>query len=93
MELVEIIRDIVIIVYGILGIVAVIAFIVVMLFLYRKVSPILDSAKATMNEVRGTAGFVSENAVKPIIKTASFAMGARRTAESLGRLFRKGGTK
>ena len=42
------------------------------------VSPLLDSAHQTVRTVRGSAVFVSETAVTPVIRVYSVVAGARR---------------
>jgi len=47
--------------------------------------PILGSAKETVSTVRGTATFVSDKFVSPLIRMASFAAGVRGGLEFLAR--------
>ena len=87
-------RDWIIVVFAFLGVIGALVFIVSVLFILRKVSPILDSAKITFQNVKGTSSFVSEKVVEPIIKTYGFAAGARRTIGIITRLSkRKGGRR
>ncbi|MCI0855816.1 MAG: hypothetical protein J4N98_03940, partial [Chloroflexi bacterium] len=44
------------------------------------VSPLLDSAQETVHTVRGTTTFVSETAVRPIIRVYGVLAGAKRAA-------------
>lgn len=53
--------------------------------LKEEVEPILGSAKETVNTVRGTASFVSDRFVSPLIKMASFAAGVKGGLEFLAR--------
>jgi hypothetical protein len=46
----------------------------------EKVSPIADEALVTMTNIRGTSEFMSEKAVKPVVKVYSFAAGVRKAA-------------
>ncbi len=88
------IRDLVIITFAVLGIGAIILFIALNILLMRKVLPLIDAAKGTMGNIRGTSSFVSEMVVKPIIKVVSFAFGVRKAAEVIvGLSRRKGGRK
>jgi hypothetical protein len=89
----EELRDIVIVVYGILGILLLLVLIVVAIALWfavrgltRKVSqllddqvrPALDDARGTVANVRGTAQFISDTAVSPVIKVVAAARGVRK---------------
>jgi len=48
-----------------------------------EVKPLLESVNETMNTVRGTTAFMSDNVVQPTIKVASALSGVRRTLEVL----------
>ena len=52
------------------------------------VRPLLDSAKSTTENVRGTANFVSDAAVTPIIRTYGVVAGVRRAKVKLRRQHR-----
>ena len=71
-------RDLVIVIFAILAIIATIGFMFLSVILFRKLSPLLDSAKRTVNNVQGTTSFVSDTMVKPVIWAMSFASGVRR---------------
>ncbi len=43
-----------------------------------EVLPILNSTQETVGTVRGTATFVSDYVVQPVVKVASFSAGARK---------------
>lgn len=62
------------------GLIALIAF-----TLRDKVSPALEKVDDTMKTVKGTATFVSESVVSPIIKVAGAAAGTRAMVQSLMR--------
>jgi len=51
--------------------------------LQNEVQPIIKDAQETVNTVRGTTTFVSDNVVNPVVKTSSTLMGVRRTVSSL----------
>ena len=53
------------------------------LLLRDEVKPLLESINETMNTVRGTAVFMSNNVVEPTIKVASTLSGVWRTFETL----------
>jgi len=52
----------------------------------QKVVPLLDSTRDLVDEVRGTAEFVGESAVTPIIRVYSVVSGIRKGLDSLGSL-------
>jgi amino acid transporter len=53
------------------------------LLLRDEVKPLLESINETMNTVRGTTVFMSNNVVNPTIKVASALSGVWRTLETL----------
>ncbi len=53
------------------------------LMMRDEIKPLLESINETMNTVRGTAVFMSENVVQPTINVASTFAGVRRVFESL----------
>lgn len=53
------------------------------LMMRDEIKPLLESINETMNTVRGTAVFMSDNLVQPTIKAASAFAGVRRVFESL----------
>ncbi len=53
--------------------------------LQEEVKPILDSASETVSTVRGTASFVSDAFVSPLIRAASLISGAGRALKVLMR--------
>ena len=75
---------------GLLACVLLIALIAVALSVRRalneKVVPLLDSTRDLVDEVKGTAEFVGESAVTPIIRVYSVVSGIRRGLDSLGSL-------
>lgn len=75
---------------GFLACVLLIALIAVALSVRRAVNqnvvPLLDSARDLVDEVKGTAEFVGESAVTPIIRVYSVVSGIRRGLDSLGSL-------
>jgi len=48
-----------------------------------EIKPIIADTKETITTVRGTASFMSENIVSPVIQTSSKAAGYRRAAMAL----------
>lgn len=49
----------------------------------NEVQPLLDSANDTMNTLRGTAEFLSENLSEPVIKLNSYLSGVRKLLDTL----------
>jgi hypothetical protein len=59
----------------------------------ENVKPLLASAKETADTAKGTASFVSEAAVTPVIRTYGVVAGVRRAAGVLSGLTGAGGDK
>ena len=92
-----IIRDISVIILALESIVMLLLLIVVIGMLWwliqtleRKITPILDTTNETVsnvsemvNTVRGTATFVSDTVVSPVIKVVSYASGVKRAIRTL----------
>ena len=57
--------------------------------LQNEIGPILDSTNETMNTLRGTTMFLSENLVEPVIKVNEYSAGIRQGLVLLGLLRRK----
>jgi len=81
----ELIKNIVIIVLGaeLLLIGAASAILIIQIsklanLLKNEIKPVLDAANETMNTVRGTAAFMSDQVVEPVIKANSFYAGIKR---------------
>lgn len=51
--------------------------------LQEEIKPILDSTNETVSTVRGTATFVSENVVSPMIEAASYVSAVKKVFELL----------
>lgn len=49
-----------------------------------EVTPLLDAARQTLQQVRGTTAFIGETAVSPIIRVYGIVAGARRMGAVLG---------
>jgi len=57
--------------------------------LQTEIRPILDSTNETVNTLRGTTMFLSENLVEPVIKVNEYSAGIRQGLILLGLLRRK----
>ncbi len=66
------------IVIGILLAILVIQVIRLIRMLRDEVLPIINSTQDTVGTMRGTATFVSDHLVQPVVKVSSFAAGARK---------------
>ena len=51
----------------------------------NEIRPILESTQETVNTLRGTTQFLSENMVNPVIKLNSYLAGIRRIFELFGK--------
>ena len=75
----EDIRDVVIIVFGIGATVATIAVLAMALMLFRKITAVIDSAKATMNGVQA----FSRDILEPVARASSILTTFRRVMATL----------
>ncbi|MGQ0602801.1 MAG: hypothetical protein ACT4QE_14040, partial [Anaerolineales bacterium] len=60
--------------------------------LKNEIKPILEATQETVNTVRGTTLFVSENLTEPIMKLNSYVAGLAKMVETLsafGNIFRR----
>lgn len=76
---------------GILLSVLVIQVIRLVRVLRQEVLPILNSTQETVGTVRGTATFVSDHMVQPLVKVTSYAAGARQAVNTLLGFHRRDG--
>ncbi len=58
--------------------------------LQHEIKPILDSTNETVNTLRGTTVFISENLVEPIVKLNTYMAAITQVVDSLGALGRFG---
>jgi hypothetical protein len=89
------IRDIFIIVMALESLVIGLSLVILMVQLARlinllqnEIKPILDSTQKTVNNLRGTTAFLSENMVEPVIKLNEYLAALRTMLENL-RFFRR----
>ena len=61
--------------------------------LQHEIKPILDSTNETVNTLRGTTAFLSENLVGPVVKLNAYMAGFAQVIDSLGMLGRFGRRK
>jgi hypothetical protein len=52
--------------------------------LQNEIKPILDSTNETMNNLRGTTNFLSDNLVEPVIKLNEYTAGLSQFMQALG---------
>ena len=88
---IEWLRDLAVCIFG-FGATVVILFMGVLAFLlYRKIKPILDSAKATSKAVQNISSCVEEEVARPLAQVAAFAQGVRQAVELCRRFSKKKG--
>ncbi len=87
----ERIRDIFIIVLALESLVIGAALIILLIqlailinLLQNEVRPILEATQETVNNLRGTAQFLGENVVEPVIKLNSYLAGIQRVIQLIG---------
>ncbi|MBE0481123.1 MAG: hypothetical protein IBX68_09100 [Dehalococcoidia bacterium] len=73
-------RDIMIIISAFLFIGAVLAFIIVLALLFRKVSPIMNSARSIAGNIENVSSVVSGRMLGPVVRAVMVAAGLRRAA-------------
>jgi hypothetical protein len=83
-------RDVAIIFLALMSIFVVAALVILIILISRlvimlqvEIKPMLESLNETTRTLRGTATFMSENMVKPVISASGYAEGARRFLEVL----------
>ncbi len=69
---------------GVALIVLIVQFASLINLLQNEVRPILDATNETVNHLRGTAEFLGENLVEPVIKLNGYLAGMQRMLELLG---------
>jgi len=81
-QLIQLLRDFLVIVLTLEGIMILFAFAVLVVQIARSVNlvqtevkPILDNAQEAVNTAKGTAEFVSKNAVQPVLRFSGFMAG------------------
>lgn len=85
---VALVRDIVIIVWGVLGIIAFAVVILVFLGIYRGLKPVLRSLRATTGNIQVTTTMVTDALVRPLIPVISFYSGIRQGSRTIRRFLR-----
>jgi hypothetical protein len=90
-ETVARIRDILLIFMALLSLLIGFALVVLIIqitslinLLQNEVRPILDATTETVNNLRGTAEFLGENVVQPVIKLNGYLAGIQRVIELMG---------
>jgi hypothetical protein len=71
------------IIIGIILIVLVLQVIRLVKLLRDEILPIVKSTQETVGTVRGTANFMSDHLVQPVVKVSSYAAGARQAVNTL----------
>ncbi len=85
------IRDVFIIVVGLETLIIGVALVVLLIqlaslinLLQNEIRPIIQATNETVNTLRGTAEFLSENVVAPVIKLNSYLASIQRVLELMG---------
>ncbi|MDY6893588.1 MAG: hypothetical protein SVO26_07765 [Chloroflexota bacterium] len=81
----EQIRDIMIIISSLLVIGATLTITVLVVMVYRKLSPTLDSAQGFFADLKGVSSLVNDRVAKPLTKGAIFAAGVRQALKTLSK--------
>ncbi len=89
-DVIAIIRDIVIIVWGVLGILVFLVVILVALSIFRALKPILSNVRGTTGEVRTATRLVTDAIIRPAVPVISFYTGIRQGFRVLRRFGRRG---
>jgi ABC-type dipeptide/oligopeptide/nickel transport system permease component len=69
---------------GVALIILIVQFASLINLLQNEVRPILDSTNETVNHLRGTAEFLGESVVEPVVKLSGYLAGMQRMLELLG---------
>jgi len=69
---------------GVALIILIVQFASLINLLQNEVRPILDATNETVNHLRGTAEFLGENVVEPVIKLNGYLAGMQRMLELIG---------
>ena len=98
-------RDAVIIIYALLGIMFFLVAIIVALAIFfavrmltglardayeEQARPLIDDVRGTVQSVRGSVEFVSDQAISPMIRVIAVAQGVRRGIETVAGIARRG---
>lgn len=86
---IAVIRDIVVIIWGLLGILAFLVVIAVSLALFRMASPVLRSLRATGANLQVATTLVADTVARPLIRVLSFSRGIRQGVSVASRLLRR----
>ncbi len=90
-EAIAIVRDIVIIVWGVLGILMFLVIILIALKIGRALQPILDNIRGSTGDIRASIRLVSDALIRPAVPAISFYTGLRQGMRVLRRFGRRGG--
>ena len=83
---IEWLRDLIIIIWGIAGIALTVTLGIMVVMMYRKIRPMLDSVKATTKTVEKITSIVSEEVTGPLSKVAAFVQGIRQATSLINQL-------
>ncbi len=82
-------RDLAVCILGLGATVAIIFIGILAFLLYRKLSPILDSAKKTVKTVENLSSCVEEEVAKPLSQVVAFVQGITQAVNLVGRFSKR----
>ncbi len=82
-------RDLIIFISGIVLTVVLIFTTVLSYLLYRRVTKILDSAKAVSRTVEGASSYVADEVIKPLVQAVTLFQGVRQGIDTMSKIFKK----
>jgi len=74
-------RDLFIVIFSVAGVAATIFISIIAFLIYRRIRYILDSARATVTNIREVTSVMSENVAKPLANIASVMQGIAKVLE------------
>ncbi|MDY6907997.1 MAG: hypothetical protein SV910_07200 [Chloroflexota bacterium] len=86
-------RDLFIVIFSVSGIVAIVCFLVIAFLTFRRVSSMLASGQATLDNIRNSTTMMSESIIGPLANIASVLQGVAKALEFLSGPMRKRGTR
>lgn len=74
-------RDLFIVIFSVAGVAAIIFISIIAFLVYRRIRYILDSARATVTNIREVTSVMSEDVAKPLANIASVLQGIAKVLE------------
>ena len=89
MAVVEITRDLIIIIFGLVAIIAIVFGTLLFFRIYRETRVVLNSWKSTSESIRNMSTRVEDEILRPILQIVSIVQGVRQGIDVVTRMFRK----